>query len=84
MAVLEAILPRVERKLDEHAETTRYQSQIAEASRKEIRDSIQEVKDAIKARENQAKGAIYIWEFIRGAAVFVAGVLGLKWFGFMK
>ena len=91
MAVLEAVMPRIERKLDDHMEASRRHATVADAARKELHDAIQDVKDAmakvkeaLEARENQAKGFTVAWEAARSLAVFIAGILGLKWFGLLR
>lgn len=77
IAVLEAIMPRVETMLASHITET-------QNSRKTTNDKIDHIAEVIAARENQAKGAVWLWEFLRSAAVFLAGVGGLKWFGFLR
>lgn len=84
MAVLEAILPRVEQKIDHQTRVAEINARDADAARKSMVESLDEVKKAIAARENQAKGVGWTWEIGRSAALFIAGIGGLKWFGFVK
>lgn len=77
IAVLEAIMPRVENMLESHINETRN-------SRQTTNEKIDHLAEVIAARENQAKGAIWLWEFLRSSAVFLAGIGGLKWFGLLR
>ena len=77
IAVLEAVMPRVETMLASHINETRN-------SRQTTNEKIDHIAEALAARENQAKGAVWLWEFLRSSAVFLAGAGALKWFGFLR
>lgn len=77
IAVLEAIMPRVETMLASHINETRN-------SRQTTNEKIDHIADALAARENQAKGAIWFWDLLRSGIVFIAGVGGLKFFKLLQ
>lgn len=76
-AVLKAIMPRIEEKLDEHMKETK-------TSREGTNGKLDALTAAIAARENQAKGFAYGWEMLRSLIVFGAGAGVLKWFSFIR
>jgi hypothetical protein len=84
IAVLEAVLPRVETKLDEHRMETRRAACLAVNSRKEISDALVSLKEVVDAQMNQAKGVGLVWEFVRTTVIFFGSLTLFKWFGFLK
>ena len=77
VAVMEAIMPRIEHKMDCHIAETKQSMQMTN-------DKLDAVMSAVAARENQAKGAIWLWETVRSFAVFLAGIGVFKWFGLLR
>jgi len=73
IAVANALMPRIERKLDDHMTETKSSLQ-----------STNEKLDALIATTNQAKGVARAFDLIRQAAVFLAGIGGLKWLGIIR
>ncbi len=67
VSVLEAVLPRVEAKIDIHMKTSNAQSAAAEITRKEVVKGLDELRRSFDARENQAKGAFWLLLVVTGA-----------------
>lgn len=77
MGILKAIMPRVEVKLDCHMQETKH-------SRQATNDKLDAVIGRLDARENQAKGVVFLWETLRALAVFLAGIGAFKWLGLIR
>ncbi len=77
MAVSEAIMPRVEHKIDCHIKTTM-------ESRQATNEKLDAVIVRLDARENQAKGVSMLWDSLRSLAVFLAGIGAFKWLGLIR
>lgn len=73
IAVANALMPRMERKLDDHMTETKL-------SRQCTNDKL----DALIATTNQAKGAALAFDLLRQGVVFLAGIGGLKWLGLIR
>ena len=71
--VAETLLPRVEKKLDDHIEET-----------KESRRSTNEKLDVIIAKENQNKGAAWALDKAQNLIMFAGSIGVLKWIGWIR
>ena len=73
VAVAEAIMPRVEHKMDCHIAETK-------AARQLTNDKL----DALIAKENQNKGVSWFLDKIQSVIIFLVGIGAFKWLGLIR
>jgi len=82
--VLEAVIPFVMQAIDEHKSVTASYHRESLAARAHTDEKLEALTRAVEARENQAKGAVWLWEAVRGGVLFLASFGAFKWLGLIR
>lgn len=84
VAVLETIIPFVRREIEDHKATVAEFHKESVKGREKVNEKLDTVIQRLDAKENQAKGALWLWEGVRSIVVFLAGVGVFKWLGLIR
>lgn len=76
VAVLEAAIPFVRQAIDEHKSVTASYHRESLAARAHTDEKLEELTRAVEARENQAKGAVWLANTIIVGLGVVGGAIG--------
>jgi hypothetical protein len=84
VAVLETIIPFVRKELQDHKETVAEFHKESVHGREIVNQKLDDLKSAIAAKENQAKGMAMLLDSVRSFAVFLASFGAFKWLGLIR